>query len=268
MGCPARDGKIGYTESMAAKPVLRTVILLIAIAWPAYLSRAQTTGDFPASADDSTPASSRPKPLTSRERAAARRATRDNALRAKREADRAKWVAKLKERGVEPWPESETDDQHAAALAKSRDMAKEVTSLFPGTQIHETEHFLFVSNMPPKQAGPFIASLDKMYEWMCRLYGVPRDHKVWLGGKAPIFAFIEKEQFDAFEDRFFPESRQSLRSLAYVYGLSHLSDSGEVVISCYRGNDPNDFAQMLVHETSHGFIHRYKTKARLSELGR
>ena len=35
------------------------------------------------------------------------------------------------------------------------------------------------------------------------------------------------------------------------------------MISCYRGNDPNDFAQMLVHETSHGFIHRYKTKARL-----
>src|SRR5262249_33484691 len=36
-----------------------------------------------------------------------------------------------------------------------------------------------------------------------------------------------------------------------------------VVISCYRGNDPNDFAQMLIHETSHGFIHRYKTKVRL-----
>src|SRR5262249_9174659 len=30
-----------------------------------------------------------------------------------------------------------------------------------------------------------------------------------------------------------------------------------------RGNDPNDFGQMLVHETSHGFIHRYKTKAQL-----
>ncbi len=102
-----------------------------------------------------------------------------------------------------------------------------------------------------------------MYEWMCRLYGVPRDHKVWLGGKAPIFAFLEHQQFDAFEERFYPEARESLRTLANVYGLSHLDAGGEVVISCYRGNDPNDFAQMLVHETSHGFIHRYKTKARL-----
>jgi hypothetical protein len=142
-------------------------------------------------------------------------------------------------------------------------MAEEVVSLFPGTQIHETKHFLFVSNIPPQQIGPYVASLDRMYDYMCQLYGVPRDHKVWLGGKAPIFAFLEKEQFDAFEERYFPEARESLRTLANVYGLSHLSQSGEVVISCFRGNDPNDFGQMIVHETSHGFIHRYKTKAQL-----
>jgi hypothetical protein len=102
-----------------------------------------------------------------------------------------------------------------------------------------------------------------MYDWMCRLYGVPRDHKVWLGRKAPIFAFLQHDQFDAFEERFYPEARESLHSLSNIYGLCHMKPSGEVVISCFRGNDPNDFAQMLVHETSHGFIHRYKTKARL-----
>ena len=37
--------------------------------------------------------------------------------------------------------------------------------------------------------------------------------------------------------------------------LSHLQTNGDVIISCFRGNDPNDFGQMLVHETSHGFIH-------------
>jgi hypothetical protein len=35
------------------------------------------------------------------------------------------------------------------------------------------------------------------------------------------------------------------------------------VIACYSGNDRNDFGQMVVHETSHGFIHRYKTKVQL-----
>jgi hypothetical protein len=86
---------------------------------------------------------------------------------------------------------------------------------------------------------------------------------VWLGEKAPIFAFLERDEFTGFEARYFPEARAALASLGNVYGLSHLSPSGEVVIACYRGSDPHDFGQMLVHETSHGFIHRYKTKKQL-----
>ncbi len=201
------------------------------------------------------------RPIT--KRTATRRTPKKSALHVKKEAARAKWLDTLKARDVEPWPENETDDEHAAALKKSRDMTDEVISLFPGSRLYETQHFLFVSNIPPQQIGPYVASLDRMYEFMCRLYGVSRDHKVWLGGKAPIFAFLEKEQFDAFEERYFPESKDVMHSLGNVYGLSHLSKTGEVVISCYRGNDPNDFGQMIVHETSHGFIHRYKTKAQL-----
>jgi hypothetical protein len=181
----------------------------------------------------------------------------------KKEALRAEWLERLKEREVDPWPENETDEEHAAALKKSREMAIEVVSLFSGSQLHETQHFLFVSNIPPQQIAPYVASLDRMYDFMCQLYGVPRTHKVWLGGKTPIFAFLEREEFDNFEERYFPESRETIRALGNVYGLSHLSKTGEVVISCFRGNDPNDFGQMIVHETSHGFIHRYKTKAQL-----
>ena len=241
----------------------RAILLLSALSLSINLPAAETADSPPAAAADSTEANPRSQRTTPRERAAARRAMRDSADKAKRDQERREWLARLKARDIEPWPEEETDQQHAEALAKSREMVDEVVSLFPGTQLYETNRFLFVSNIPPQQVGPYVASLDKMYEWMCRLYGVPRDHKVWLGGKAPIFAFLEQQQFDAFEERFFPEARESLRSLANIYGLSHLNATGEVIISCYRGNDPNDFAQMLVHETSHGFIHRYKTKARL-----
>jgi hypothetical protein len=196
-------------------------------------------------------------------RAAARRAERDAAQREREKKERDQWLARLEARGVEPWPENESDETHAAALTKSREMVAEVTSLLPGMQLYETEHFLFVSNIPPQQVVPYAAYLDKMHAWMSQLYGVRAGHKVWLGGKAPIFAFLERDQFDAFEERFFPDARESLRGLANIYGLCHLSQSGEVVIACYRGDNPHDFAQMLVHETSHGFIHRYKTKAQL-----
>lgn len=235
-------------------------LTFVALAAPGRASGEETRATSKVSA--TAAAKPRPKPITSRERAAARRDGR-YAAKAKGLEERAAWLARLQERGIEAWPENETVDEHAAALVNSREMVDEVVDLFPGTQLHETEHFLFVSNIPPQQIGPYVTSLDRMYDWMCRLYGVPREHQVWLGGKAPIFAFLDKAEFDAFEDRFYPEARDVLRTMTSVYGLSHLKPTGEVVIACYRGNDPNDFGQMLVHETSHGFIHRYKTKARL-----
>jgi hypothetical protein len=233
--------------------------LCIALLATASLRADETSSSNTKSVDrtDSTKRTSTKKPSTPR------KPPKKTAAQTKKEAARAKWLELLKEREVEPWPENETDEEHADALKKSREMAIEVVSLFPGSQLHETQHFLFVSDIPPQQIAPYVASLDRMYDFMCQLYGVQRTHKVWLGGKAPIFAFLEREQFDAFEERYFPESRETIRALGNVYGLSHLSKTGEVTISCFRGNDPNDFGQMLVHETSHGFIHRYKTKAQL-----
>ncbi|HEX3598977.1 MAG TPA: hypothetical protein VHU84_02470 [Lacipirellulaceae bacterium] len=248
---------------MPKAATLLIAFALCALILPPRPAAGETADQSSAPPSDSESAKPHPKPTTARERAAARRSARDNATKAKREKDRTEWVAKLKARGVEPWPEEDTEQAHADALAKSREKVNDVLANFPGTQLFETDRFLFVSNIPQKQVAPYIASLDKMYDWMCKLYGVPRDHKVWLGGKAPIFAFLNQDEFTAFEDRHYPEARESFHTLSNVYGLSHLSENGEVVISCYRGNDPNDFAQMLVHETSHGFIHRYKTKARL-----
>ena len=142
--------------------------------------------------------------------------------KAKHKEERDAWLAKLKERDVEPWPEAETDKEHEEKFAESRSMVDEVIRLFPGAELHETEHFLFVSNIPPQQIGPYILSLDRMYDWMCRLYGVPHEQKVWLGGKAPIFAFLDHDQFEAFEDRYFPEAKETLHTLSNIYGLSHL----------------------------------------------
>jgi hypothetical protein len=199
---------------------------------------------------------SRPKRLSPRERAAAKRAQRAAALQAQREEEHRRWLARVKANGVEPWPE-ETDVEHAAALKRSRAMIDEVISLLPGTQLYETDHFLFTSNIPPAQAAPYVRYIDRMYDWMCQLYGVPADTKVWLGGKAPIFAFLTREQFVGFETKYFQPPAPD------IYGLCHQNSRGDVVIACFRGEDPDDFGQMLVHETSHGFIHRYKTKARL-----
>ena len=214
------------------------ILLCIALFDVAFL-RADEPSSPAARSDDQAETT---KPAPAKKPASPRKPPKKTAAQIKKEAARAKWLELLKERGVDPWPESETDEEHAAALKKSREMAIEVVSLFPGSQLHETQHFIFVSNIPAQQIAPYVASLDRMYDFMCQLYGVQRSHKVWLGGKAPIFAFLEREQFDAFEERYFPEARETIKALGNVYGLSHLSKNGEVtILTAFGGNDPNGF---------------------------
>ncbi len=229
------------------------ILSVVVAAAPARAEEDTTRSDglaSPSAAGEAT------KRLSPRQRAKVRQAEKEAEERAQREAERREWMARLEARGVEPWPE-ETAAEHAKALARSRKMIDEVIDLLPGTRLYETEHFLFTTNIPPQQVAPYVRYLDRMYDWMCDLYGIEAGTKVWFGGKVPIFAFLTHDQFGAFEERYFHIKPEGL------YGLCHQSADGDVVIACFRGNDPNNFGQMLVHETSHGFIHRYKTKTRL-----
>jgi hypothetical protein len=241
---------------MFCRAAIAFAVIVFTLAGPAPARSEDATTQTDALSSQSSPPAEPAHRLSPRQRVRAAHAQREADQRARQQAEREAWVARLKARGVEPWPE-ETDADHAAALARSRKMVNEVIALLPGTQLYETEHFLFTSNIPPQQVAPYVRYLDRMYDWMCDLYGIPAGSNVWLGGKAPIFAFLTHDQFTAFEQRYFHLQPEGL------YGLCHQSMRGDVVIACFRGNDPNDFGQMLVHETSHGFIHRYKTKARL-----
>ena len=98
--------------------------------------------------------------------------------------------------------------------------------------------------------------LDGMYKMMVQMYRLPAKARVWRG-KAMIFAFLTEEQLQSFEMKFFQHRTGG------AYGLCHSMGGGKVVVSCYRGNRTAEFGHMLVHETSHGFIYRYKTPTRL-----
>lgn len=200
------------------------------------------------------PAAGRPprRRLTRKQRELAR------AEEAARLADeeRARWLVRLRARGVKPWP-AVSDEEYRAATEANRTEVERVQAKAPGMQLFETDHFLFCTNIPPQQVAPFIRSLDEMHRWMCQTYGIdPAADRVWLG-KTPVFAFLTKEQFLRFERETFQVNP------THAYGICHQQSSGKVTIACYRGQRPEDFGQMLVHETSHGFIHRYKTLQRL-----
>ena len=162
------------------------------------------------------------------------------------------WRAKAEENGVRLWQELKKEE-HAAAVDEHREMIARVKKLVPGMELYETHEFLFCSNMPRNQVIPYAASLDKMHDLMCTMYRIKKGTPIWRG-KCLVMAFLEQPQFQIFESEFFQSG-----AIEGVYGLCHQSSTGRVVISCYRGDNANDFGQMLVHETSHGFIHRYRS---------
>ncbi|MCA9179735.1 MAG: hypothetical protein KDB14_35005 [Planctomycetales bacterium] len=168
----------------------------------------------------------------------------------------ARWEAALAKTGVKPWAVP-TEAQHAETTAKHRELMKQVGQTYQGMQLYETEQFLFFSNIPANQVGPYVLQLDKMYELLMKMYQIPADQPVWLG-KCLVVAFVSQQQFAHFEQTFMNSA-----PAAKTYGRCHQNSNGSVVVGCYRGENPHDFGHMLVHETSHGFLHRYRTSQRL-----
>src|SRR5262245_15402004 len=91
----------------------------------ALLSHALSAAES-ATSDETTTKSIDRKDSSAAKRPPTRRPPNKSVRQLKAEVERDKWLARLKERGVEPWPENETEKEHAAALKKSREMAHEV----------------------------------------------------------------------------------------------------------------------------------------------
>ncbi|MCC7084623.1 MAG: hypothetical protein IT427_06415 [Pirellulales bacterium] len=176
---------------------------------------------------------------------------------AKAAQQRAQWIARAKQNKIAPWPEL-TREQHEATVEEFRKLIESVSDSMPNLKLHETQEFLFCSNIPDNQIAPYISALDKMHDLMCEMYGIKQGEPVWKG-KCLVMAFLNQAEFLGFEKVFLKNADVP----AQVYGLCHSYSNGKVIMSCYRGDDPNEFAKMLVHETSHGFIHRYRTPVRL-----
>jgi hypothetical protein len=162
---------------------------------------------------------------------------------------------RMQAHGVEPWPPLSAEE-HAAQVAELEAFVAEVKKDFPALAVSQTHEFLVATDIPPAQMAPFTAKLDAMHDFLCDLYGIPRGEPVWKG-KCLVIAFLREEDFVAFEPRFMKVETGG------AHGLCHQRSDGRVVMACHRGDDASAFAHMLVHETSHGFNHRWMSPSHL-----
>jgi hypothetical protein len=159
---------------------------------------------------------------------------------------------------TQPSPGSEfrwgklTDEEQADAI-------KELKAFADGTRkgkagelrLLETKFFLFYTDLPPTEAENWAGLLDRMYARLAELFAVPKDVNVWRG-KALVFVFSKAGDYRTFQ----LESHHT--DPGNSAGMCHERSDGFVHIAFYRQPKDLDFAHVLVHESVHGFIHRYR----------
>ena len=175
----------------------------------------------------------------------------EETLRRQKEAERLEFYRRTK---VWLWPEL-TEQQQQEAVARHKEYLDTVAQAFPDhpLRLYESEYFLFFSDMPPAQVQMYTPYLDKMYQHLCKAFGIQKGTNIWVG-KAMVIVFSMRESYEQFEQQFFnnPAGQSA--------GRAHQKGDGTVLITFPRGQDPLTFAGILVHETTHGFVHRYKSR--------
>ena len=109
--------------------------------------------------------------------------------------------ARLRSQRQSLWPE-QTDEERAKTVADYKEFLERVQASYQAqSHLHETQFFLFFTDLPANQIPQYVANLDKMYVKLCEAFGVPKTKNLFLG-KCIICAFMTEESYLAFEQKF------------------------------------------------------------------
>ena len=176
--------------------------------------------------------------------------------RKERLARRAEVSARLRAQRYRFWTpiDEKTETQF---LTEQKELIEKTKSHFSHIEFRviETEFFFFCTDLTSEQVDAYLASLDAMYGELCLAFGIPPARKIWVG-KCVVFAFDRELEFKEFETSIM--GNEDVKG----QGLCHQSSNGNVVFAGFRGDTGSYFGTVLVHETAHGFVHRYLSSAR------
>lgn len=157
---------------------------------------------------------------------------------------------------AKPWPILSDAERTEAISEMKKEAERIMRDAGANMPLVETRYFLLYSELPPRQTAFWAGQLDGMYEMAMQLFHVERGLNLFWG-KAVVFIFPTRERFRVVEASAFnhmvPEG---------VVGLCHMRGP-RVFINSYPGNDELMFTSVLLHETTHGIMHRYLTPLRL-----
>ncbi len=150
-------------------------------------------------------------------------------------------------------------DEQADRVAKGKEFLASVQKQFPQSplKVVETKYYLLITDLDPASAQQYLKNLDSLYDEMCRAFAVPLGKNIWAG-KCIVATFQKQADFLRFEK----ETMKNTHNPEKSQGICHCQTDGQVVISAWKGDLTTHFASALVHETSHGFVARYRSNLR------
>ena len=151
----------------------------------------------------------------------------------------------------------QSPEQQDAAIAELKKFAdKTQKQMGKSLQLNETNFFLFYSDLDEREAKNWSGVLDRMYGMLADLFGVDRKTNIWRG-KALVFVFRSSSDYRRFQ------AMMHRTDAGGTLGMCHTFGDGMVHIAFYRQDKELEFAYVLIHESVHGFIHRYKSPGRV-----
>ena len=145
-----------------------------------------------------------------------------------------------------------TPEQQTGAVEELKKFGEETRAKVNGNLVlNETKYFLFYSDLKPAEAAQWSNMLDRMYGKLAGLFGIKGGENIFRG-KAAVFVFAKEEDYQNFQ------KTMHETDAAGTAGLCHCFGNGDVHIGFFRQPNEMDFAAVLVHESVHGFLHRYK----------
>ncbi|MSR33982.1 MAG: hypothetical protein EXS12_04185 [Phycisphaerales bacterium] len=157
---------------------------------------------------------------------------------------------------AQPWSVA-TDAQRAEALTAMKADAdlwlKQVNLRY---SIVEAKYWVLYADLPLAETKDLAQRMDDMYETVAKMFALPVGLNIFHG-KAVVIISATEAHYRAIEMAAF----NSMPPPGAI-GLCHMVGP-KVVVSAYKCEDANRFMATLVHEASHGFMHRYGSPARL-----
>ncbi|MFM1830725.1 MAG: hypothetical protein RLZZ558_1065 [Planctomycetota bacterium] len=155
-----------------------------------------------------------------------------------------------------PWPIAD-EAERQRDLEEMKSFTEEALAKVRGRWMRaESAYWVVYADLPQKETNELAARMDRMYLAVADMFALPRGLNLFHG-KGVCVVSASEEMFRAVEMAAFGQM-----AVPGVIGLCHMIGP-KVIVNAWRSDDDDAFMATLVHEATHGVMHRYGTPGRL-----